>query len=72
MRLAQITRQGLAAIALSVALLWICVLAEHAMMQRAVQERAQVMRQVVRSRQRAEPVGAPAPFVRHRRRPTAS
>ena len=72
MPLAQITRPGLAAIALSVALLWSCVLTEHSMTRKALAERAQVMRQVVRSRQRTEPVSAPSRFVRRRPHPTAS
>ncbi len=71
MQLAKITEQGLAAIALSVALLWGCVLGEHAMMRQALRERAQVMRQVVRAPQRTQPVLAPSPLVRHRIRPTA-
>ena len=71
MPVAQITRPGLAAIALSVALLWGCVFGEHVMNRRALRERAQVMRQVVRSRQRTEPVVAPSPLVRPRVRPTA-
>jgi len=66
MPIAQITRPGLAAVAISVALLWTCVIGERLMMRQAALERATVMRQVVRSRQRAEPVVAPAPFVRHR------
>jgi hypothetical protein len=72
MPLAKITGQGLVAIALSVALLWGCVLGEHAMMRKALQERAQVMRQVVRAPRGTQPVFAPRPPVRHRIRPTAS
>ncbi|MGO9259947.1 MAG: hypothetical protein ACLQU1_27090 [Bryobacteraceae bacterium] len=72
MPIAKITEQGLVAIALSVALLWGCVLGEHAMMRQALRERAQVMRQVVRAPQRTQPVLGPSPLVRHRIRPTAS
>ena len=69
---ARITRPGLAAIALSVALLWGCVFGEHVLARQALRDRAEVMRQVVRSRQRAEPVVAPSPRVRSRIRSTAS
>jgi hypothetical protein len=71
MPIAKITEQGLAAIALSVALLWGCVLGEHALMRQALRERAQVMRQLVRTPRRSLPVSAPSPLVRHRVRPTA-
>lgn len=71
MPIAKITEQGLAAIALSVALLWGCVLGEHALMRQALRERAQVMQQVVRTPRRALPVSAPSPLTRHRVRPTA-
>ena len=72
MRLAQITRPGLAAIALSVAVLWGCVVANHLTMRQALAERAQVMRQVVRSRQRMQPAGTPARFIHHPLHSTAS
>ncbi len=67
--IAKITGQGLAAIGLSVALLWGCVLGEREMVRQAHLERARVMRDVVRvqhQRQRPIPVFAPTPaFAKH-------
>jgi hypothetical protein len=48
MPIAKITGQGLAAIALSVALLWSCVIGERVMVRRASAERALVMRDLQR------------------------
>ena len=62
MPLAKITGPGLAAIAAAVALLWGCALGEHVMMRRALRDRAQVMRNVVRGRQQTQPVSLPAPL----------
>lgn len=45
MAIAKITGPGLIAIALSVALLWLCVLAQHRLMHRAVAERDRVVKQ---------------------------
>jgi hypothetical protein len=46
MPIAKITRQGLAAIALSVALLWGCIIVEHLQQRDAFVERARVMREL--------------------------
>ncbi len=56
MPIAKITGQGLTAIALSVALLWGCLIGERVMVRRASAERAQVMRDLRRIRLRANPV----------------
>jgi len=70
MPLAQITRPGLAAIAVSVALLWGCLAGEHVLMRKALGERARVLRRLVPAPPRTQPVAAPAPFVHRRLRPT--
>jgi hypothetical protein len=68
MPIVKITGQGLSAIALSVALLWGCLIAERVAARRAFSERAKVLRDVsrMRRRQRTQPVSAPAPFIPHR------
>jgi hypothetical protein len=72
MPIAKITGQGLAAIGLSVALLWGCVLGERAMVRRALTERAQVLRDLERlQHRRSEPVSLPSPHAPHRLRVTA-
>ena len=50
MAIAKITRPGLAAIALSVALLWACALGERALTQRAFHDRVCVMQELQRTR----------------------
>jgi hypothetical protein len=62
MPIARITGQGLAAIALCVALLWACFIGERLMVQHALAQRAQLMRELHQMRRdhRAEPVSAPA------------
>jgi hypothetical protein len=62
MPIARITGQGLAAIALSVALLWACFIGERLMVRNAVDQRAQLMRELHRMQRdrRAQPVSAPA------------
>jgi hypothetical protein len=64
--IAKITGQGLAAIALSVALLWGCLISERVMLRRASAERTLVMRDLQRMQRthlqlnhRSEPVSAP-------------
>jgi hypothetical protein len=71
MALLGITRQGLAGMALSVALLWGCLLGERAIMHRATLEQARALRnmQSLRNRQ-AHPVSVPAPRLRGPLRPT--
>jgi hypothetical protein len=73
MSIAKITGQGLSAIALSVALLWGCVIGERVAARRAFSERAKVLREISRMqrRQRTQPVSEPVPFVPHRARVAA-
>ena len=74
MPVAKITGQGLSAIALSVALLWGCLIGERVASRRAFSERAKVLRDISRMqrRQRTQPVSAPAaPFTPHRARVAA-
>jgi hypothetical protein len=73
MPIIKITRQGLSAIALSVALLWGCLIGERIAARRAFSERAKVLRDIsrIRHRQRTQPVSAPAPFLPHRSRVAA-
>ena len=67
MPLFKITGQGLSAIAVSVALLWGCLLGLRAQERRAVAARAQVMRQIEQLRERSRPVSVP--FLRRHRQP---
>ena len=65
MPIAKISGQGLAAIALSVALLWACFISERLTVKQAAAQQARVMRelhQLQRNRQ-AEPVSSPRPHV---------
>ena len=73
MPIIQITGQGLSAIALSVALLWGCLIGQRVEARQAFSERAKVMRDISRTkrRQRTQPVSAPAPFLPHRARVAA-
>jgi hypothetical protein len=73
MPIVKITGQGLSAIALSVALLWACVIGERVTAQRAFAERARVLRDISRMqrRQRSQPASAPVPFIPHRPRMAA-
>jgi hypothetical protein len=71
MPIARITGQGLAAIALSVALLWACLISERVTVRRAFAERALVMRDLERMQRthlqlhhRSEPVSTPVPIPR--------
>jgi hypothetical protein len=63
MPIAKITGQGLAAMALSVALLWGCVIAEGVLERRAFAERARVLQelQLLQRSTRPEPVSVPIP-----------
>jgi len=63
---AQITKPGLAAISIAVALLWGTLIGQRLLMREALLERARVLRQIVRPVHRSEPVIDPVPFV-HRR-----
>jgi hypothetical protein len=73
MPIVKITGQGLSAIALSVALLWGCLISERVTARRALAERAKVLREISRMqhRQRTQPASTPAPFIRHRARVAA-
>jgi len=63
MPIAKITGQGLAAIGVSVALLWACVIGQRSMLREAYSERVRVMREVqlLQRRQQPVPVSLPAP-----------
>jgi hypothetical protein len=68
MSIAKITGPGLAAIAVSVALLWGSVIGERVMVRRALTERAQVLREIERlkHRQHSEPASLPSLRTPHR------
>ena len=70
MPIARITGQGLAAIALSVALLWACFIGERLMVRHALDQRAQLMRELHQMQRdhRAQPVSSPTPLA-HRTPP---
>ncbi|MGB9457404.1 MAG: hypothetical protein ABSB23_00240 [Bryobacteraceae bacterium] len=69
MPLFKITGQGLSAIAVSVALLWGCLLGAGAQERRAMAARGQVMRQLrlLQERNRRRPLSVPFPH--HHRQP---
>jgi len=74
MAIARITGPGLAAIGISVAVLWGCLINQRAMAQKALVERAQVLREIQIQRlqhHRLEPVSLPSPRAHHRIRVTA-
>jgi len=73
MPIIKITGQGLSAIAVSVALLWGCIIGEGVTARRAFSERANVLRELSRMqrRPRTQPVSSPSPFARHRARVAA-
>jgi hypothetical protein len=71
MPIAKITGQGLAAMALSVALLWGCVIADSLLERRAFAERARVLHELQLLQQRythPEPVSVPIPGPAHQPR----
>ena len=72
MPIAKITGQGLAAIALSVALLWACFIGERLMMRQAYEQRAQLIRELHRMQHdhRAEPVSTTSPALVRKPLPT--
>jgi hypothetical protein len=72
MPIVRITGQGLAAIALSVALLWACFIGERLMVRQAIAQRVQLMQELRQMQRdhRAQPVSAPAPIGRHSNRVT--
>lgn len=63
MPIAKITGQGLAAIALSVALLWTCLIGERMIVHHAAARQAQLMRELhqLQRNHRTEPVSVPVP-----------
>ena len=72
MPIAKITGQGLAAIALSVALLWACFIGERLLVRHTLDQRAQLMRELHRMQRdrRAQPASAPTPRGPHPTRVT--
>ncbi len=64
MPVAKITGQGLFAIGCAVALLWTCLVSERAMMRRAYEQRAEVMRGLARQQRTRNPRPASPPVVR--------
>ena len=68
MPIAKITGHGLAAIAGSVTLLWVCIIGEQVQRRDAFQERERVVREVrlLQHRPRSVPASAPSPFQHHR------
>jgi len=72
MPIAKITGQGLAAIALSVAILWACFIGERLTIKHAAARQARVMRELhqLRRNRQAEPVSGPEHHVSHPARVT--
>jgi hypothetical protein len=62
MALGKISGHGLAAIALSVSLLWACWIATQVTIHRATVTRARVLRDIHRMQQRRQPAPASLPF----------
>jgi hypothetical protein len=72
MSFAKITGPGLAALALSVAALWGCVISERVIVRQAERDRAIVLRDLGRLQRRVpRPVSAPSPDFHHRMRVAA-
>lgn len=73
MTIAKITGPGLAALAVSVSLLWGCLITERTLTQRAWREQARVLHELelLRQRQRSEPVAIPEHHFSHPHRPAA-
>jgi hypothetical protein len=74
MPIARITGQGLAAIALSVALLWACLIGERLILKRSTARRAQVMHQLrqMQLRNNTQPASTPVRPFAHPARTTLS
>jgi hypothetical protein len=72
MPIAKITGQGLAAIALSVALLWSCLIGERVIVRHAAAREARSMRELQQLQRNhpTVPVSTPAPPLSHRPRIT--
>lgn len=73
MTIARITGPGLSAMAVSVAMLWTCLIAERTIVHRTIRQQTQVLREMqqLRQKQRSEPVRAPFPRPRRQRRADA-
>lgn len=73
MQIAGITREGLAVTALSVAVLWACVIGQSVLIHRAQNDQARALHEIhlLQRRQRAEPASAPTPRFPHIPRETA-
>jgi hypothetical protein len=71
--IAAITRPGLTAIGLAVAMLWTCLILERATVRRAALEQVRVLHEVDELRQQryARPVSSPVPGFSRRHRPAA-
>ncbi len=69
MAIVRITGSGLSAIALSVALLWTCLLGERMMMRDARRENARILSELRTLQRRTTPAAAPAPRLPHPARP---
>ncbi len=71
MSIAAITKPGLTAMALSVCVLWACLIGERIIVDRAAREQTAVLRDLtlLRQRLRSEPVSVPVPHY-GRTRPT--
>ena len=63
MTIARITAPGLAAMGVSVALLWSCLIGERVLLRNAAGQQARVLHEInlLRQKQRSEPVSAPGP-----------
>jgi hypothetical protein len=70
MPIAKITGQGLAAISLSVALLWGCFIGERLLVRQSLDQRAQLMRELRQMRRDRQAQPASAPSARHTTRIT--
>ena len=72
MTIGRITLQGLAGMAVAVALLWGCLISERLIVRRAANEQARALRDIQRLRQRlqSQPASTPIPPFRHPARVT--
>ena len=72
MAVAALTRQGLTSMAMSVILLWGCILGERAIVRQAIAEQARALRTIESLRNRRdEPVSTPVPRIPHPLHPIA-
>ena len=68
MTIARITTPGLAAMGVSVTLLWSCLIGERVLMRNAAHEQTRLLHEMnlLRQKQRSEPASAPLPVRPHR------